>query len=49
MGGISYIEAFYDVLNRDKECIMTKPKINFDKKYGLFIGGEFVEGESGNT
>ena len=28
---------------------MTKPKINFDKKYGLFIGGEFVEGESGET
>ena len=28
---------------------MTKPKINLDKKYGLFIGGEFVEGESGET
>ena len=28
---------------------MTKPKINLDKKYGLFIGGEFVESENGET
>ena len=28
---------------------MTKPNINLDKKYGLFIGGEFVESESGES
>ena len=28
---------------------MAKPKINLDKKYGLFIGGEFVEGETEET
>lgn len=28
---------------------MTKPNINLDKKYGLFIGGEFVESENGET
>ena len=49
MRGISYMQDIYDILNKDKEYIMTKPKINLDKKYGLFIGGEFVDSENGET